>query len=91
MIDLLESAFSDVRIIQQRATEALSLLRAECRDDLVNGVGLATWQPATNLSNPAIAARIHLHIPHLHLYQRRIPGGFFHCRAGRGNILCTKD
>lgn len=31
LIDLLESAFSDVRIIQQRATEALSLLRAECR------------------------------------------------------------
>lgn len=31
MIELLESAFDEVRIIQQRATEALFLLRAECR------------------------------------------------------------
>lgn len=37
LIDLLENAFGEVRIIQQRATEALSLLRAECRYDLVNG------------------------------------------------------
>lgn len=31
LIELLESAFDEVRIIQTRATEALLLLRAQCR------------------------------------------------------------
>ncbi len=31
LIELLESIFEEVRIVQQRATEALLLLRAECR------------------------------------------------------------